>query len=93
MLPLLKFYFHEEVRKAAAQIMPDIMKAANEAKAAGLKDAAYLKALSDRIVTDMTKALDEEPEAEVQAQLLESIADFVGEAKDYMDQNQVRGAG
>ena len=46
MVPLLKFYFHEEVRQAAVQAMPELLKsvymAVSEGKAGGA-DMQYVR--------------------------------------------------
>lgn len=46
MVPLLKFYFHEEVRSAAAQSLPELLRAASLAAAKGLgPDAAFVRSM------------------------------------------------
>lgn len=52
MVPLLKFYFHEEVRQAAVQAMPELLKsvymAVSEGKANGA-DMQYVKQMLDYV--------------------------------------------
>lgn len=52
MVPLLKFYFHEEVRQAAVQAMPELLKslylAVSEGKANG-RDMQYVKQMLDYV--------------------------------------------
>lgn len=63
MVPLLKFYFHEEVRQAAVQAVPELLKsvymAVCENKANGA-DMQYVKQMLDYVwqplVEAMTKA-------------------------------------
>ena len=49
MVPLLKFYFHEEVRTAAMSILPELLGAAQGAAEAGMPGASaqYVKQLLD----------------------------------------------
>ena len=51
MVPLLKFYFHEEVRAAAVQAMPELLRSASEAAAKGCPgaDQRYVKQMLDFI--------------------------------------------
>lgn len=52
MVPLLKFYFHEEVRQAAVQAVPELLKsvymAVSEGKAGGA-DMQYVKQMLDYV--------------------------------------------
>ena len=52
MVPLLKFYFHEEVRQAAVQAVPELLKsvhmAVSEGKANGA-DMQYVKQMLDYV--------------------------------------------
>ena len=67
MVPLLKFYFHEEVRQAAVQAVPELLKsvymAVSENKANGA-DMQYVKQMLDYVwqplVEAMTKASEQE---------------------------------
>lgn len=49
MVPLLRFYFHEEVRTAAMAIMPQLLRAAQAAQEKNLPGASpqYVKQLLD----------------------------------------------
>ena len=65
MVPLLKFYFHEEVRQAAVQAVPELLKsvymAVSEGKANGA-DMQYVKQMLDYVwqplIDAMTKVVD-----------------------------------
>jgi len=91
MVPLLDFYFHEDVRKAAVASLPDILRAGKAGMekrvardpsnpALGPVDAAYFADLVRFVVPPLVKALHKEPETEVQAAMLESLADCAGVA-------------
>ena len=91
MVPLLGFYFHEDVRKAAVASLPDILRAGKAGMekrvardpsnpALGPVDAAYFADLVRFVVPPLVKALHKEPETEVQAAMLESLADCAGVA-------------
>lgn len=52
MVPLLKFYFHEEVRQAAVQAVPELLKSvymAVSAGKAGVADMQYVKQMLDYV--------------------------------------------
>jgi hypothetical protein len=90
MVPLLDFYFHEDVRKAAVASLPDILRAGkcameksvvNPATGA-VVDAAYVKSLVAFVVPPLIAALAKEPEVEIQASMLESMSDCAGVAEE-----------
>ncbi|QHN96541.1 uncharacterized protein LOC107614131 [Arachis ipaensis] len=63
LVPLLKFYFHEELRKAAVSAMPELLRSAKLAIEKGQsqgRDASYLKFLSDSIIPVLVDALHKE---------------------------------
>ena len=87
MVPLLDFYFHEDVRKAAVASLPDILRAGKAGMEKGVVapsgvavDAAYFRQLVTYVVPPLVKALNKEPEVEIQAAMLESLADCAGVA-------------
>lgn len=47
MVPLLRFYFHEEVRQAAVQSLPALLRCAHTAANNGNADMAYVKQMLD----------------------------------------------
>ena len=83
MVPLLDFYFHEAVRKAAVASLPDILRAgkaaADKGKVPGGGDGKqYFASLVNFVVPPLVAALAKEPETEIQAAMLESLADCAG---------------
>lgn len=60
MVPLLKFYFHEEVRQAAVQAVPELLKsvymAVSEKKANGA-DMQYVKQMLDYVWQPLIDAM------------------------------------
>ncbi|XP_064967716.1 uncharacterized protein LOC103986945 [Musa acuminata AAA Group] len=76
LVPLLKFYFHEEVRRAAVSAMPDLLRSAKLAIEKGVaqgRDKSYVKKLSDYIIPALLEALQKEPETEICASMLDSL--------------------
>lgn len=60
LVPLLKFYFHEEVRKAAVSAMPELLRSAKLAVEKGQsqgRNESYIKQLSDYIIPPLVEAL------------------------------------
>ena len=59
MLPLLKFYFHEEVRQAAVQAIPDLLRSAFLAaqKGAPGADRGYVQRMLDFIWGPLHEAM------------------------------------
>ena len=81
MVPLLDFYFHEDVRKAAVASLPDILRAGKAAAEKGkTTDQTYFANLVNFVVPPLVAALAKEPETEIQAAMLESLADCAGVA-------------
>ncbi|CAK9814312.1 Ipo5 [Anthophora quadrimaculata] len=68
MVPMLKFYFHDGVRTAAAASLPYLLDCAK------IKGPQYLEGMWAYICPDLLKAIDTEPEAEVLLELLCSLA-------------------
>ncbi|KAH7435426.1 hypothetical protein KP509_06G064500 [Ceratopteris richardii] len=93
LVPLLKFYFHEEVRKAAISAMPELLKSAKLAIEKGQaqgRDQSYLKQLADYIVPALVEALHKEPEIEVLIDLLDSLNECMKVLGTLVDPGQVR---
>ncbi|BDA40930.1 Importin-5 [Coccomyxa sp. Obi] len=79
MLPLLKFYFHEEVRQAAVQSLPDLLRSAFLAAQKGLPgaDVNYVRRMVDFIWAPLMEAMAKEPDTEVMSSLLESVEEII----------------
>lgn len=68
MVPMLKFYFHDGVRTAAAESLPYLLDCAK------IKGPQYLANMWTFICTDLLKSIDTEPESEVKSELMNSLA-------------------
>lgn len=68
MVPMLKFYFHDGVRTAAAESLPYLLDCAK------IKGPQYLEGMWLYICPELLKVIGTEPEADVQAELLNSLA-------------------
>ncbi|XP_034952088.1 importin-5 [Chelonus insularis] len=68
MVPMLKFYFHDGVREAAAESLPCLLECAQ------IKGPQYLEGMWAYICPELLKAIDSEPESEVLLELLFSLA-------------------
>ncbi|GLJ16157.1 hypothetical protein SUGI_0269600 [Cryptomeria japonica] len=80
LVPLLKFYFHEEVRKAAISAMPELLQAGKLAVDKGQaqgRDESYVKQLSDYIILSLVEALNKEPETEIIVNMLCSLNECI----------------
>lgn len=93
LVPLLKFYFHEEVRKAAVSAMPELLRSAKLAVEKGQasgRDESYVKQLSDYIIPALVEALHKEPEVEICASMLDSLNECAELAGQLLNEGQVR---
>ncbi|KAI3993923.1 hypothetical protein MKX01_002936 [Papaver californicum] len=93
LVPLLKFYFHEEVRKAAVSAMPELLRSAKLAVEKGQaqgRNETYVKQLSDYIVPALVEALHKEPETEICASMLDALNECVQVSGTLLDESQVR---
>ncbi|CAM8887011.1 unnamed protein product [Rhodiola kirilowii] len=93
LVPLLKFYFHEEVRKAAVSAMPELLRSAKLAIEKGQsqgRDESYIKQLSDYIVPALVEALHKEPETEICANMLDALNECIQISGPILDESQVR---
>merc|ERR1719427_2081823 len=68
MVPMLKFYFHDGVRTAAAESLPFLLECAK------IKGPQYLQEMWAFILPELLKAVEAEPENDVLAELLASLA-------------------
>ncbi|KAK9986830.1 hypothetical protein SO802_031781 [Lithocarpus litseifolius] len=93
LVPLLKFYFHEEVRKAAVSAMPELLRSAKLAVEKGQSNGcneSYIKQLSDYIIPALVEALHKEPEVEICASMLDALNECVQVSGPLLDVSQVR---
>ncbi|KAL1823075.1 hypothetical protein ACET3Z_009853 [Daucus carota] len=93
LVPLLKFYFHEDVRKAAVSAMPDLLRSAKLAVEKGQsqgRDESYVKQLLDYIIPALVEALHKEPETEICASILDSLNECAKICGLLLDENQVK---
>ncbi|KAL0911444.1 hypothetical protein M5K25_019586 [Dendrobium thyrsiflorum] len=93
LVPLLKFYFHEEVRRAAVSAMPELLRSAKLAVEKGLaqgRDESYVKQLSDYIVPALVEALHKEPEIEICSSMLDSLNQCMQLSGHLLDKGQIR---
>ncbi|KAM3310627.1 hypothetical protein ACQJBY_031360 [Aegilops geniculata] len=93
LVPLLKFYFHDEVRKAAVSAMPELLRSAKLAVEKGQaqgRDNSYVKQLSDYIVPALVEAMHKEPETQICASILESLNESIQMSGTLLDEGQVR---
>ncbi|XP_047319761.1 importin-5-like [Impatiens glandulifera] len=93
LVPLLKFYFHEEVRKAAVSAMPDLLRSAKLAVEKGLasgRNESYVKQLLDYIVPALVEALHKEPDTEICACMLDALNECLQISGPLLDEGQVR---
>ncbi|KAM1802697.1 hypothetical protein ACFX12_028759 [Malus domestica] len=93
LVPLLKFYFHEEVRKAAVSAMPELLRSAKLAiekgQAQGCNET-YIKQLSDYIVPALVEALHKEPDTEICANILDALNECLQTSGPLLDESQVK---
>jgi len=78
MVPLLKFWLHEEVRRAAVQTLPELLRSAVMSVEKGtVGDASVVKQLLDYFWPAMMDALGKEPDTDVQGAMMDSITEIV----------------
>lgn len=68
MVPMLKFYFHDGVRSAAAESLPYLLSCAT------IKGAVFVQGMWNYVCPELLKAIDTEPETDVIYELLTSLA-------------------
>ncbi|KAM7500304.1 hypothetical protein LguiA_024718 [Lonicera macranthoides] len=93
LVPLLKFYFHEEVRKAAVSAMPELLRSAKLAVEKGQsqgRNESYIKQLSDYIIPPLVEALHKEPETEICANMLDALNECIQITGPILEESQVR---
>lgn len=93
LVPLLKFYFHEDVRKAAVSAMPELLRSAKLAVEKGLAQGhneTYVKQLTDYIIPALVEAIPKEPDTEICASMLDALNECLQISGPLLDENQVR---
>jgi len=78
MVPLISFVYHEEVRTAAAALMPELIKSAVMSAQAGMCDAGYVARLCEVVFAKVIPAIIEDPEPAVQLTLVEALHEACG---------------
>lgn len=68
MVPMLKFYFHDGVRSAAAESLPYLLDCATT------KGPVFVEGMWSYVCPELLKAIDTEPENDVLYELLSSLA-------------------
>ncbi|KAI4464528.1 importin beta [Holotrichia oblita] len=68
MVPMLKFYFHDGVRSAAAESLPYLLQCAT------IKGPPFVQGMWAYICPELLKAIDTEPETEVLYELLAALS-------------------
>ncbi|CAG9576082.1 unnamed protein product [Danaus chrysippus] len=68
MVPMLKFYFHDNVRTAAAESLPYLLECAR------IRGPQYIQGMWAYILPELLKAIESDPEQDVQVELLNSLA-------------------
>ncbi|XP_075489372.1 uncharacterized protein LOC142528228 [Primulina tabacum] len=93
LVPLLKFYFHEEVRKAAVSATPELLRSAKLAVEKGIaqgRNELYVKQLSDYIIPALVEALHKEPDTEICANMLDALNECLQISGPLLDESQVK---
>lgn len=68
MVPMLKFYFHDGVRTAAAEALPELLEVAK------VKGAEFVAGMWRYMLKELLKAIETEPENDVLSEMLWSLA-------------------
>ena len=71
MVPLLKFYFHDLIRSAAAEALPYLLESVKS------KGDDYIKQMWNYICPELLKSLQTEAEPDILAVIMESVASCI----------------
>jgi len=71
MVPLLKFYFHDDCRIAAAECLPYLIDCAK------IQGQEYVGSMWEFILPSLLKAIESEPEKDIQAEVMSSLAQCI----------------
>ena len=79
MVPLLQFYYHDEVRSAAVSCMPELIKCTSKfvQNNPGAADPASVTQLSAVIYDKLVESIIREPEVEIQIAMLDALQESV----------------
>ncbi|KAI7835878.1 hypothetical protein COHA_010225 [Chlorella ohadii] len=78
MVPLLKFYFNEDVRASAAQALPEMLRSASLAAQKGMgPDEAYVRNMLGFVWGPLLDAIPKEPDMEILVNLLEAADEII----------------
>ena len=77
MLPLLKFFYHEDVRLAAAFSMPEFVKCCLKHAEATGGDLAISAQLTNVIYNNLVQCIPDEPQVDVQMAMLEALQETI----------------
>eukprot|EP00002_Diphylleia_rotans_P019939 TRINITY_DN385_c0_g1_i1.p1 TRINITY_DN385_c0_g1~~TRINITY_DN385_c0_g1_i1.p1 ORF type:complete len:1092 (-),score=290.69 TRINITY_DN385_c0_g1_i1:178-3453(-) len=77
MVPLLKFYYNEDVRTAATLCMPYVIACCKAAVEKGMAGAEILQQLQGNVIVPLVQAIQNEPAIEVLESMLESLRDCI----------------
>ena len=84
MIPLLQFYYHDEVRSAAVSCMPELIKCVIQyCQQSGTTDPTMVVQLSNVIYDKMIESLVREPEPDIQVQMIEGIGETILVASEF----------
>lgn len=77
MVKMLGYVYSDEVRTAAAALMPELIKAAVASRDKGLCDQSFVSGLTTLVFDKLIACVQEEPEPEVQQAMLEGLQEGV----------------
>jgi hypothetical protein len=77
MVPLLQFYYHDEVRGAAVSCMPELIKCTVAFVAHNPSAAGAAQEMSSKIVDKLVESIIREPEVELQIAMLDALQESV----------------
>ncbi|OIT39666.1 importin subunit beta-1 [Nicotiana attenuata] len=92
-VPLLKFYYHNEVRNQAAKAMAPLLRSAKLAVEKGIAQdgsESYFTKLSGDIILSMVEALHEEPMTEICAVMLDELNSCLQICGPLLNESQLR---
>lgn len=90
LVPLLKFYFHDGVRRAAVSAMSPLLESAKGHLEATGQDKQSLAALSSHILNNLNEAIQQEVDIEITAHMFEILGECVDVCGELMTDAQIR---